>query len=147
MEGFRFSLITPRPMVNLPTSQDASKRKRTREEFEAAQMKPIHSYHNPISQESILKVPVLEKKSNPPEELYQYKHEKIIESQTQSLLETQRFKSENNLKYKSVSQVVEQYMELDEKYTDLKHIKDVSASTDGDYSRNTSFSHLISHRI
>lgn len=133
METFRFSLITPRSFDPTPTSQINQSKKRTRDQFEAPQTKPLPVFNDPIAPLSFQKTTTFRPTAvQPPQELHKYKHEKLTESQATALMAGLRSKSEYNLKYTSVSQVVEQYMELDQKFADLKYIQDFSASTDGD---------------
>lgn len=119
----RYSLFTP--SVSRPPVQQAEKiagsKKRKRETFEIQTYKILPEIA-PIPEN-------IDKKYAPPVPTYEQeqivvKADKALEVRSENLKDNIKSRSDKMLKFKSITQNVDSYVELDEKVIDLSSIKD-----------------------
>lgn len=119
----RYSLFTPltqrapaQPVDPIPTSK-----KRKRDTFEVQAFKILPDMAPVVENIDKKYVPIT---STYEQEQIVVRTDKALETRSQTLKDSIKAKSDKMLKFKSITQNVDSYVELDEKVIDLTNIKD-----------------------
>jgi len=137
----RVSLITPKPTFQAGggNEPEATTKKRGRSQFELSTYKILPDIPNIVDQSNTnfaLNPQAYEK------EQILIKVDKELDKRSQNLQDMIKSRSEKMVKYKTITQNIDTYIELDEKIVDIKNLKDETATNDG-----TLTSLIFSHRI
>ena len=127
LNNTRFSLLTP--TSQLPVEQRPEHipgaRKRKRDEFESHTYKILPNSNTTTENMDKKYAPIA---PNFEQEQIVIKTDKVIEGRSENLKDSIKQKSEKMLKFKSITQNVDNYVELDEKVIDLENINDYGVS-------------------
>jgi len=121
----RYSLFTPSIQKTVPQKPEhvPGSKKRKRDAFEVQTYKILPDLTPTIETKDKTYAPL---PSTFEQEQVVVKTEKVLEMRSESLRDTIKMKSDKMLKFKSITQNVDSYVELDEKLVDLNNIRDYS---------------------